>query len=231
MSQAVLLAAGMGARARPLSLRCPKPLLRIGQKSLLERHLDKLENNGFQQILVTCSYHSATLRLLASQRKRGDMRVAFSHEGDVPLETAGGLWRLLPRLENAPFTLVNGDVWTEFDLRKLAPPPPGGMHLLMVPNPPHNPRGDYHLDSRGLLHLPVTGRTTLTYAGIAHIDPACDALTASSVRLPEVFRTLIQKKRLTAQVCDAAWFDVGNPAAFVALNESLVAGSSAHYGQ
>ena len=116
MSHALILAAGVGVRARPLTLRNPKPLLRIGQKSLLARHLDRLEADGYEQAVVTCSYQSATLRLLTPLNHARRLRVVFSHEGPVPLETAGGIWRALPKLGRVPFTLLNGDVWTDFDL-------------------------------------------------------------------------------------------------------------------
>lgn len=218
MTEAVLLAAGLGSRARPLTARCPKPVLRIGHESVLERHLKRLSDSGYTRTLVTCSYHSSTLRLLAPARSRTRMRVEFSHEGPVPLETAGGLRRLLPRLSGAPFTLVNGDVWTDAALDALHSPPHAGMHLLLVPNPPHNPAGDFCLSDNGTVNLPRAGQATLTYAGIARIDPRFVDTAPDTPRLADVFRSLIDSGSLTGQRTDSAWFDVGTVAAFESLN-------------
>lgn len=222
MKQAILFAAGLGTRARPLTLRCPKPALRLGHVSLLARHLNRLENSGYERVLVTCSYQSSTLRLLASQRARRQMRIEYSHEGATPLETAGGVWRALPRMAPSPITLVSADVWTEFDFDMLSQHPPGGMHLVTVPNPIHHQSGDFVLSADGLLQMPETGDKNATYSGIAQIDWRCRDLSARSGRLAEVFRTLAGKRMLTGQMSKEAWFDVGDSTAFHSLNETLL---------
>ncbi|MEM7376654.1 MAG: sugar phosphate nucleotidyltransferase [Pseudomonadota bacterium] len=231
MTDAVLLAAGLGSRAWPLTARCPKPVLRIGHESVLERHLRRLEGSGHTRTLVTCSYHSSTLRLLAPVRAAVSMRVEFSHEGPTPLETAGGLRRVLSRLNRAPFTLVNGDVWTEAPLGALGAPPPGGIHLLLVPNPPHHPTGDFCLNDDGTVTLPRAGHNTLTYAGIARIDPRFMDTAPDTPRLADIFRSLITTGRLTGQRTDHTWFDVGTVEAFTSLNARKARSGDTQFGQ
>lgn len=149
------------------------------------------------------------------------MRVVFSHEGPHPLETGGGIRRALRVIGCKSVTLVNGDTWTEFEFGDLGLPPRNGMHLVMVPNPPQHPEGDFHLSPSGNLSTPEGDQAALTYSGIARLDTGFIEETSPSIRLADTFRELINQQRLTGQVSAKPWFDVGTPAAARELNARL----------
>lgn len=212
MKWAVVLAAGLGTRMRPNSARVPKPLLRVQQETLLFRHFRALEQSNHTDVVVTCSYHSQTLRLLVARARFAGLRISFSHEGARPLETAGGIRRAIEQSGAAPITVMNGDVWTDFPLADLAAPPTGGAHLLLVPNPPHNPTGDFCLSDSGQVCARAQGADTLTFSGISHFDPS--ALGHSDTpRLADALAPLIQAGHVTGQRCRDAWRDIGTPEA------------------
>ena len=165
----MLLAAGRGERMRPLTDTCPKPLLRVRGKPLMQWHLEALLRGGCPQVLVNTAWLGERIahtfnghfdlqplsikrnQLLNSEHSSG-LAIAYSHEGrdfGGALETAGGIARALPMLGEV-FWVLAGDVFTpdfEFSQDAVARFVAGGMlaHLWLVPNPAHNPAGDFGL--------------------------------------------------------------------------------------
>ncbi len=196
---------------RPYSERLPKPMLRIGPSSLLERHLFQLEMLGYDSAMVTCSYHSETLRLIAGRWQFKRLRVQFSHEGKSPIETAAGVLKAWPRHNDQPVTVINGDIWTDFPLSSLSTPPDNGIHLVLVKNPAHNPKGDFCLSQNGIVTPPARTANTLTFAGISRIHPGARTRLAGTQGLADVIRSLIPSQRASAQHHEGRWYDVGSP--------------------
>lgn len=217
MKLAIVLAAGYGSRMRPNSARVPKPMLRIGRESLLIRHLRALDVSGHTHAVVTCSYHSQTLRLLVGRLRFDSLKISFSHEGHQPLETAGGIRRVMSQYPGSPVTVVNGDILTEFPFSELGAPPVGGAHLLLVPNPPHNPLGDFCLSKSGVVSRRGTDAQALTFSGVSSFDSSA-LETGDSPRLADALSPLIEAGLVTGQYCDHLWQDVGTPDAMHALN-------------
>ena len=128
--RAMILAAGRGERMRPLTDQTPKPLLKVGGQSLIERHLRALVRDGVQDVVVNLSWLGEMIRQQLGDGKRFGVRIHYSEEGPVPLETAGGIFRALPLLGSEPFIVVNGDIYTDFPFAGLSLPdaverPPG----------------------------------------------------------------------------------------------------------
>ncbi|MBT5067164.1 MAG: nucleotidyltransferase family protein [Halieaceae bacterium] len=220
MKHAIILAAGEGRRMRPLTDTRPKPLIKIGGKSLLERHIEGLSAAGFTDIVVNASYFASQIVDFCHARKFGDARITVVVE-ETPLETAGGIVNALPLLGERPFAVVNGDVYTDFpfarlqaiDLQKdLA-------HLVMVPNPAHHPKGDFVLEQGRLMAL---GQSRVTYAGLSVMRPELfDGVRPGKAALRPLLDTAITQARLSAQLWSGLWSDVGTPARLRELENKL----------
>jgi MurNAc alpha-1-phosphate uridylyltransferase len=220
MKHAIILAAGEGRRMKPLTDTRPKPLIKVAEKSLLERHIEGLAGAGFTEIVVNASYFASQIVDFCHARKFGDARITVVVE-ETPLETAGGIVNALPLLGERPFAVVNGDVYTDFpfarlqaiDLQKdLA-------HLVMVPNPAHHPKGDFVLEQGRLMAL---GQSRVTYAGLSVMRPELfDGVRPGKAALRPLLDTAITQARLSAQLWSGLWSDVGTPARLRELENKL----------
>jgi len=153
--KALIFAAGLGERMRPLTDRTPKPLLVAGGKPLIAWHLEKLAAIGVKEVVVNTSWLAEQFPQALGDGGRWGLKIRYSHEGPFPLETGGGMWNALPLLEDAlgadePFIAVNGDIWTDYDFARLPRDPVGDAHLVLVDNPAHHPEGDFVFKSLSL---------------------------------------------------------------------------------
>ena len=178
---AMILAAGRGERMRPLSDACPKPLLPVAGEALIARQIRALARAGFTDIVINASHLAAMLVEAIGDGSRYGARVRWSIEREA-LETAGGIATARPLLGDGPALIVSGDIWTAFDYASLQPAMramaarDGGarVHLVMVPNPPFHPRGDFVLASQraGPAIVEADGGPRLTYGNIGVFDLA-----------------------------------------------------------
>ena len=141
--KALIFAAGLGERMRPLTDTTPKPLLDVGGKRLIEWHLEKLAALGIEDVVVNTSWLAEQFPDTLGNGARWNLRIAYAYEGGTPLETGGGMLNALPLLGDDPFLLVNGDVWTDYDFARLPREPAGLAHLVMVDRPPQATHGDF----------------------------------------------------------------------------------------
>ena len=167
--KALIFAAGLGERMRPLTDRTPKPLLPVAGKPLIEWHLEKLAACGIGDVVINTSWLAEQFPAALGDGARWGLRIRYSHEGATPLETGGGMLHALPLLGDKPFLLVNGDIWTDFDFAALPREPDGLAHLVMVDRPPQATHGDFALDEDGLVRS--EGANRLTYAGLGVYRP------------------------------------------------------------
>ncbi|MDE2088339.1 MAG: NTP transferase domain-containing protein, partial [Xanthomonadaceae bacterium] len=151
MRHALIFAAGLGERMRPLTEHTPKPLLQVGGKPLIVWHLEKLAAIGVNYVAINTSHLAEQFPETLGDGSRWGLRIRYVYEGPVPLETGGGLLNALPLLGPEPVLAISGDVWCDADLAALPAAPQGLGHLLMVTNPAHHPGGDFQLDAQGLL--------------------------------------------------------------------------------
>ena len=214
--KAMLLAAGRGERLRPYTDHTPKPLLAVGGKPLIVRHLEALVGAGVREVVINLSWLGEQLRAALGTGERFGVRIQYSEEPDGPLEVGGGIFRALPLLGAAPFLVVNADTFTTFQFARLAIAPPALAHLVLVPNPAHHPRGDFCLRD-GAVSEAAAPR--LTYAGIGLYRPELFAQCAPG-RFPllPLLRSAIAAGRLSGERFDGAWVDVGTAERLAALN-------------
>ena len=205
--RAMILAAGRGERMGPLTAVQPKPLLTIGGMTLIEHHVVRLAACGVREIVINLSYRGAQIRDQLGDGRRFGVAIAYSEEGEPPLETGGGIVHALPLLGAAPFLLLNSDVFTDFDYRTLAADM--SPSIVLVRNPAHNVRGDFGLDAAGRVRA---APRDYTYAGIAVLDPALFAEPGPRRRpLKPVLDAAIARGVLRGVPFDGLWIDVGTP--------------------
>ncbi len=224
--RAMILAAGRGERMRPLTDGVPKPLLEAGGHALIEYHLHALAAARVGQVVVNLSWLGEKVRASLGDGSRYGVRISFSEEGPVPLETGGGIARALPMLGGEAFLVVNGDVWTDQSFAALDAPPGSLGHLLLVTNPAHHPQGDFALGADGRI---VRHGERLTYAGIGVLDPALFADSAPGrFPLKPLLDRALEAGRLTGQRLEGNWTDVGTPARLAELDARLRSGLLRH---
>ena len=217
--KAMLLAAGRGERMRPLTDHTPKPLLVAGGKPLIVRHLEALARAGVCDVIINLSWLGPQIRTVLGDGRDFGVRIQYSEEGSPPLETGGGIFQALPLLGPAPFLVVNGDTFTDIDLRALRLSAAADAHLVLVPNPAQHPRGDFDLDGEQVLDREPR---PFTYSGIGVFSPALFAgCTAGRFALLPLFQRACAAGRLQGERHEGLWRDIGTPERLAALNREL----------
>lgn len=210
--KAMVLAAGRGERLRPLTDSTPKPLIEVRGKPLIVYHLERLRDAGFTQIYINTSWLADKIQDRLGDGGRYGVRIHYSYEGPQPLETGGGIFKLLPQLGREPFLVVNGDIYADFpfEVLKHRLKHDDLAHLVMVPNPPHHPQGDFHLTTTG--HLHPQGHPKLTYSGIGvyKADFFKDCRAGKFALLP-LMQSAMAVEALSGESYGGLWSDVGTP--------------------
>lgn len=229
--KALIFAAGLGERMRPLTDTTPKPLLCVGGKPLIEWHLEKLAALGITEVIVNTSWLAEQFPHMLGDGARWGLRIHYLYEGNTPLETGGGMCNALPLLGDAPFLLVNGDVWTDFDFARLPREPAGLAHLVMVDRPPQASHGDFALDADGCVR--TDGAHKLTYAGIGVYRPQLlddwnevipePAIANGKPKFPlaPLLRARMATGAITGEHHRGRWTDVGTPERLARLDAEL----------
>lgn len=215
--KAFILAAGRGERMRPLTDHTPKPLLMVRGKPLVEWHLDNLVNAGFKEVVINLGWLGEKIEQHLGDGARFGVSIRYSVEGWPALETGGGLHHALPLLGDAPFLLVNGDVFTDLPFAPLLARGLQGdelAHLLLVPNPPQHPNGDFALVD-GIV---IDAEPRLTYSGIALLHPQLFAgCTPGAFPLAPLFKRAMAAGQVSGGHHVGQWSDVGTPERLAAL--------------
>ena len=222
--KAMILAAGVGERMRPLTDHTPKPLLEVGGSPLIAHHLQRLARAGFTELVINVSHLAGQITDYCGDGSRWGVAIRYSPEAE-PLETAGGIQNALPLLGDAPFLVVNGDVWLDFPFERLlgiTPAHPQCAHLVMVGNPPQHPRGDFGLDQQGWVRELAAGETGLTYAGVGVYSPAFfAAMSPGKMPLRPLLDAAIRRGCLSGEYYPGKWEDVGTPERLRSLDAAL----------
>jgi len=217
--KAIVLAAGRGERMRPLTDTTPKPLLLAGGKPLIAYHLEALRRAGVRDVVINLSWLGALIREALGDGAEYGVHIAYSEEGPVPLETGGGIFRALPLLGTEPFVVVNGDNFWSFDHRTLKLDPGAQAQIVLVPNPAHNPRGDFGLEAERVV-LDAVERFTYAGIGIYRRELFAGCTDGRFALLPLLQRA-IRAGALAGQLYRGEWLDIGTPERLAILDERL----------
>ncbi len=205
--KAMILAAGLGKRLRPLTLEKPKPLVEVAGKPLIVHHLEKLSETGFTDIVINHAWLGEKLVAALGKGSQWGLNIEYSAESE-PLETGGGVFKALPLLGDDPFLLVNGDVYTDFDFQSLPDTPKDLAHLVLVDNPDFKKVGDFALDSLGRVHK--DGKNKLTFSGLSVLSPELFAHCKSGVfKLAPLLIDAMASGKVAGEHYHGLWTDVG----------------------
>ncbi len=227
--KAMILAAGLGERMRPLTDHTPKPLLQAGGKPLIQWQIERLKRAGFGDLAINHAHLGQLLEDTLGDGAGLGVAIAWSREPE-PLESAGGIATALALLGDAPFLVTNGDVYTDYDyarllpaLRDLAGNPGHLAHLVLVDNPPHHPEGDFTLEAGKVAEPTTHASARLTFSGIGCYRPELFAGIApmTKAKLAPLLRAAMARGQVSGEHFSGRWEDVGTPQRLADLDASL----------
>jgi len=218
--KAMILAAGRGERMRPLTDTLPKPLLEVHGKPLIVHHLENLSRNGFKDVIINIAHLGYKIPEILGDGSRWDLNITYSDEQKSgALESLGGIVKALPLLGDETFLVVNGDIFcdykfeSDFDL--------GGKmaHLILVPNPPHNEKGDFGLEGSLVCNK---NDDMVTFSGIGYYNPKIFK-NSEPIKAPlaQLLRKMIEKKEISGELYRGIWHDIGTPQRLQKINENF----------
>ena len=220
----MILAAGRGERMRPLTDHTPKPLLMAGGKPLIVWHIERLVAAGISDLVINHAHLGIKIEQALGDGRQFGARIRYSDEGTA-LETAGGIAYALHLLGDAPFAVVNGDVYCDYDFAHL-PQHASRLansddlaHLVLVDNPEHNPKGDFGLQARRV----TDSAPKFTFSGIGLYQPELFAGIARGSKAPlaPLLREQIAQGRVSGEHHRGLWMDIGTPQRLEELDHLL----------
>ena len=228
----MILAAGRGQRMRPLTDATPKPLLAVGGKPLIVWQIERLAAAGWRDIVINTGWLGGRIAAALGTGSAFGVRLRYSIEPPQAYETGGAIATALPMLGPAPFLVVSGDIYTAFDYAALqrvaarieADPMDTVAHLVLTPNPDHNPDGDMALDSRGRIRregaLLNFGNIGVFHPGLFGQQPRHEAWKL----FPWMYR-VVDAGRVSGELFDGVWHNIGTPEQLAALDAQLARGA------
>lgn len=228
--KAMILAAGLGTRMRPLTDNCPKPLLPVAGKPLIVHHIEKLVALGITEIIINHAYLGHMIEAELGDGSQFGCKIQYSEEAE-PLETAGGIFNALPLLTDQgkspqAFLLVNGDVWLDWDAICVPQDITGLCHLWLVENPRHNPQGDFVLSGQAVYdkaEVADSSDKALTFSGVSLIKPALfDGFKAGAFPLAPLLRQAMARHKVSGEVLQGRWVDVGTPERLQQVEDMII---------
>jgi MurNAc alpha-1-phosphate uridylyltransferase len=231
--RAMVLAAGMGTRMRPLTDTMPKPLVQVDGKALLDHVLDRLAAEGVERAVV--NVHHFADQIVTHLADRRQPQITISDERGLLLDTGGGVVKALPELGSAPFYHLNADtIWIDGVKRNLArlaeafDPALMDALLLLAPTAGsigYDGRGDFNMASDGRLRpRPEREVAPFVYAGAAILSPALfTGAPEGKFSLTTLFTRAAEAGRLFGLRLEGLWMHVGTPEAIGAAEAAIEA--------
>ena len=218
--KAMILAAGRGERMRPLTDHIPKPLLKVGGKPLIVWHLERLAAAGFKEVVINHAHLGQQIEAALGDGSQWGLSIQYSPE-KVALETAGGIANAMPLLGDAPFLVVNGDVFADIDFGALKLTVPNLAHLVMVDNPPQHAAGDFALCD-GRIYAGDDEKLTFSGIGVYHPSLFAGIAQGDAAKLAPLLRTAMMQGLVSGSHHQGAWHDIGTPERLHALDSQLL---------
>ncbi len=216
--RALILSAGRGERLRPLTDSCPKPLIALAGKPLLQWHIEKLRAAGITEIVINSAWLGSMIVDFAGDGSAFGVRISHSREGAGGLETAGGIIKALPLLTAGAeefFLTVNGDTLIDGDYAQLLQAVPYLQQysdlqafLFLTANPEHHRQGDFSLAAGSPSAIIKGGDYTFSGAAV-YRKSAFAGLPEQRLPLRPLFDKWVQSGQLGGRVLAGKWFDVG----------------------
>lgn len=216
----MILAAGRGERMRPLTDHTPKPLLPVGGKPLIVWHIEKLAKAGFRELVINHAHLGQQIEKALGDGHQFGVSIQYSPEVEA-LETAGGITNALPLLGDAPFLVVNGDVFCDYDFVQIPLLSESQLAwLVLVDNPEHNPNGDFGLAGGKIVD---NAQEKWTFSGIGVYRPELFAgvVRGSKARLAPLLRAVMPKGKVGGAHYGGLWLDIGTPERLAELDQAL----------
>lgn len=205
--RAMILAAGRGERLRPLTDTQPKPLFDVRGKSLIEHHLENLAKAGFREIVVNLAHLGDLIRDTLGDGSNWNLNIHYSQEPGGALDTGGAIQQALPLLGEAPFAVINGDIFTHYPMSRLRALKCDHAHLVLINNPQHNPGGDFALHSG---RIDPDGQPRFTFSGISVYNPCFfAACSAGRFSVVPMLINAAREKQVTGEMYRGMWHDIG----------------------
>ncbi len=230
--KAMLLAAGRGERMRPLTDHTPKPLLQVGGKPLIVWHIENLARAGINELVINHAHLGQQIEATLGDGSKFNVHITYSPENPV-LETAGGIANALPLLGDAPFAVINSDIYCDYDFAQLPVHAAAlakrsdAAHLVLVNNPMQHPAGDF-----GLAAGRVTeGQPKFTFSGIGIYLPSLFAHIPRGTVAPlaPLLRAQIAQNKVSGEHYTGRWVDVGTPQRLQQLDNTLRKPHNTHH--
>lgn len=217
-----ILAAGRGERMRPLTDHTPKPLLKVGDHSLIEHHLYRLAKFGFKHVLINHAHLGQQIVDTLGDGGRYNLEIEYSDESKSgALETAGGIIHALDKIRSNEFIVVNGDIWTDFDFSSLLSPLITKARLVLVDNPEHHSEGDFHLNDHIVSYNKQ--KPCLTFSGIALYNKTLfHKLEQGKQALAPLLINAMKQQQIEGIHHQGEWLDIGTPERLSELQKTLL---------
>ena len=209
----MILAAGRGERMGNLTQNCPKPLLKVKGRCLIDWHLIKLCEAGFKDIVINVAYLSKEIIEFVGDGSKWGLNISISEE-EQALETAGGIKKAIKYLGDEAFAVINADIFSDYNYENLKARSLQNNsmgHLVLVNNPEHNLKGDFGIMDNGILTMNF--ERSLTFSGIAIYDPKffSELAEGNKIKLAPILEIAINKKCIQGELFEGLWSDVGTP--------------------
>lgn len=216
----MILCAGLGTRMRPLTNNTPKPLLKVGGKPLIVWHIEKLAKAGFKEIIINIAYLGYKIRDYLGDGSRYGVDIFYSDEQEEgALETAGGIVKALPLLGDSLFLVINGDIWCDYPYNSLFNLENNLAHLILVPNPPQHPNGDFGLQEGMVVRRK---ENCYTFSGIGYYNPLLfKSLSYGKQPLAPLLIESMGRGEVGGEVYLGEWRDIGTPKRLEELDREL----------
>ena len=212
--KAMILAAGFGKRMLPITNTTPKPLVKVGEYSLIEYHLIKLKDAGIKEVIINLYHLAEKIKTKIGDGSKYGLSITYSHE-EIILDTGGGVYNVLDFFDKKPFLLISADIYTNFDYSKFIKQKLNSLaHIVLVKNPSFNDVGDFSLNDREVyLNKDLQD---YTYANISIIKPELfNSVLLKNIHLPKfglgiLLKEAVKLEQVSGEVYTGLWENVGD---------------------